>query len=72
MTNAEFTRTLARVLGRPAVMHMPRKALELLVGEMANAALLASAFVVPRVLESAGFRFRSPVLEPALNRLLGR
>jgi len=72
VTNAEFTRTLARVLGRPAILHMPAFALRLLAGEMANEALLASARVVPERLEKGGFRFEDGEIEPALRKLLAR
>ena len=72
VTNAEFTRTLARVLGRPAILHMPAFVLRLLAGEMANEALLASARVVPELLEKGGFRFEDAELEPALRKLLAR
>ena len=72
VTNAEFTRTLARVLGRPAILHMPAFALRLLAGEMANEALLASARVLPERLEKGGFRFEEMELEPALRKLLER
>jgi uncharacterized protein len=72
VTNAEFTRTLARVLGRPAILHMPAFALRLLAGEMADEALLASARVVPERLEKEGFRFEDAELEPALRKLLAR
>jgi len=72
VTNAEFTRTLARVLGRPAILHMPAFALRLLAGEMANEALLASARVVPERLEKGGFRFEDAEIEPALRKLLVR
>jgi uncharacterized protein (TIGR01777 family) len=72
VTNAEFTRTLARVLGRPAILHMPAFALRLLAGEMANEALLSSARVVPERLEKEGFRFEDAEIEPALRKLLAR
>ena len=35
-TNAEFAATLGRVLARPAIIPVPRVALELLFGEMAE------------------------------------
>lgn len=72
VTNAEFTRTLARVLGRPAILHMPAFALRLLAGEMANEALLASARVLPEQLAKGGFRFEDAEIEPALRKLLAR
>lgn len=70
VTNAEFTRSLGMVLGRPAVLPVPTFALELLFGEMAGEALLGSQRVLPRRLEETGYAFRDPVLLPALRRLL--
>jgi uncharacterized protein (TIGR01777 family) len=72
VTNAEFTRTLARVLRRPAVIPVPGFALTALFGEMAQAELLGSKRVVPAVLEAAGFIFVLPRLEDALRHTLGR
>lgn len=69
--NAGFTETLARVLARPALLPVPAVALRLAFGEMADALLLASQRVEPAVLETAGYRFRLPALEPALRHLLG-
>jgi uncharacterized protein (TIGR01777 family) len=71
-TNAEFTRILGRVLGRPTVARVPAFALRLAVGEMADAALLASTRVRPARLLESGYRFRYPDLEGALRHLLGR
>ena len=72
VTNAEFASTLGRVLARPALVPVPRFALELLFGEMADAALLASQRVMPGVLRAAGFSFELPTLEQALRAALGR
>ncbi len=47
MTNAVFTKTLGRVLGRPTVAPVPAFALRLALGEMADATLLASTRVRP-------------------------
>lgn len=70
--NAEFAKTLGRVLGRPALLPVPALALKLLFGEMADAALLASSRVAPAVLEQSGYTFRYPNLEVALRHLLGK
>lgn len=70
VTNATFTRTLARVLRRPAPFVAPPSLLRLLLGEIADAGLLASARVVPERLLSLGFVFRDPQLEQALRRVL--
>ncbi len=72
VTNAEFTRILARVLSRPAVLPIPAFAARLAFGEMADALLLASARVAPRRLEESGYRFRHPELERALRHLLAK
>jgi uncharacterized protein (TIGR01777 family) len=72
VTNAEFTRTLGRVLGRPTFFPVPAAALRLATGEMGEQTLLASQRAVPAVLLRAGYRFRHPELEGALRAVLGR
>jgi uncharacterized protein (TIGR01777 family) len=69
-TNADFTRTLGRVLSRPTIFPMPAFAARLVFGEMADALLLSSQKVEPTVLENRGFAFYWPRLEPALEHLL--
>lgn len=64
--NEEFTRSLARVLSRPALARVPALAIELLFGEMGRATLLASQRVHPRRLMNARFEFGCPTLEQAL------
>ncbi len=70
VTNAEFTRTLARVLHRPARFHVPAFLLRALFGRMADECVLASARVLPQQLEASGYRFRHPELESALRHVL--
>jgi uncharacterized protein (TIGR01777 family) len=72
VTNAVFTKTLGRVLGRPTVAPVPAFALRLAFGEMADAALLSSTRVRPERLQASGYRFRFPDLEGALRHVLGR
>jgi uncharacterized protein (TIGR01777 family) len=72
VTNAEFTTTLARVLHRPAVLHVPAFAPRLVLGEFADEMLFASIRVRPARLLETGYRFRFPELEPALRHTLGR
>jgi uncharacterized protein (TIGR01777 family) len=67
---AEFARTLGRVLRRPAFLPAPAFALRLLLGELANE-LLTSARLEPARLREEGFAFQDPELEPALRRELG-
>jgi uncharacterized protein (TIGR01777 family) len=69
VTNAEFTRVLASTLHRPALIPVPRFAINLLYGEMAQI-LFQSQRAVPRAAESAGFRFKYPELGAALADVL--
>ena len=57
VTNREFTRALAGVVGRPAWVPAPAFGLRLLVGEMADAVLLGSTRAVPRRLQVLGHEF---------------
>lgn len=66
VTNAQFTRTLAKALHRPALMPVPAFALKLLPGNMAEEMFLMSSRVLPQRLLDAGFRFRFPKLDDAL------
>lgn len=71
-TNAEFTRALAHVLARPALLPVPSFALAMVMGpELSRALLLSSQRVKPAVLERTGFRFADGSLAAALRRLFG-
>ncbi len=71
--NAQFTKTLGRVLGRPTFLAAPRFALALVLGrELATELLLGSLRVLPARLEASGYAFRHPDLEGALRHALGR
>ncbi len=72
VTNRSFTKTLGRVLRRPTIIPVPRVALRLVFGELADAGILASTRMVPERLRASGFEFRHTQLEPALRHLLGR
>lgn len=69
VTNAEFTSALAKAMRRPAIFPIPKPALKLLFGEMADV-LFESQRVMPKQTQAAGFQFRYPVIEPALQQLL--
>jgi uncharacterized protein (TIGR01777 family) len=69
--NAEFTKTLANAMHRPALFPAPAFALRLALGEMADALLLASQRVLPKKLESLGYRFLHADLKSALGTILG-
>ena len=70
VTNAEFTRTLARTLHRPAVLPLPAPALRLIFGALANETLLASQRVIPARLQQSGYAFAHPDLQSALDAAL--
>jgi len=72
VTNAEFTKTLGKVLRRPTIFPLPGFAARLLFGEMAEELLLASTRVAPAKLDDTGYRFAYPELETALRHILGR
>jgi uncharacterized protein (TIGR01777 family) len=68
--NAEFTKTLGRVLSRPTIFPVPAFGARLAFGEMADALLLSSQRVEPSVLQKKGFQFGWPILEIALRHVL--
>ena len=68
VTNRDFTRTLGRVLRRPAVFHAPAFVLKIGLGELADM-LLTGQRVLPSAAEEMGFRFAYRELEPALGSL---
>ena len=72
MTNAEYTKVLGKVLGRPTVLPLPASAARIMLGEVADALLLASQRMRPAKLEATSYAFRYPQLEGALRHLLGR
>jgi uncharacterized protein len=65
VTNSEFTRTLARLLHRPAVLPAPAFALKAVLGGFAGD-ILSSQRVAPGQLLAAGYEFRYPQLDDAL------
>jgi uncharacterized protein (TIGR01777 family) len=70
VTNAEFTRTLASVLSRPAVFPVPAFVVKLAFGEMGETALLGSQRVEPAQLLGSGYPFRFNELQASLTALL--
>ncbi len=71
VTNAEFTKTLGKVLWRPTLFTVPAFGARLAFGEMADELLLASQRVKPARLVSTGYPFIYPHLEWALRHVLG-
>lgn len=71
--NTEYTKTLARVLKRPAFIPVPSLGPKVLLGEEGSQELAeASQNVVPTKLQRVNHRFRQPDLEGSLRHQLGR
>ncbi len=70
VTNAEFTKTLASVLSRPAIFPMPAFAVKLIFGEMGETVLLGSQRVEPSRLITSGYPFRFKTLRESLENIL--
>jgi len=70
VTNAEFTRTLASALSRPAIFPMPVFAVKLAFGEMGETVLLGSQRVEPAQLVTSGYPFRFAELRASLENVL--
>jgi hypothetical protein len=71
VTNSELSRTLGRVLKRPAFLPVPALALKALYGDMAEIVVTGQR-AVPARLDELGYHFRYPELEPALRDVLDR
>lgn len=71
VTNADFSKILGRVMGRPSLLPVPEFALKLLLGEV-SALVLEGRPVSVRKLETLGFTFRFPMLEAAMRDILKR
>jgi uncharacterized protein (TIGR01777 family) len=69
-TNAEFTRTVAALMHRPALFPVPAFVLKMILGQMAEETLLASQRAIPEALRQAGFSFTKPTLRESLARFV--
>ena len=65
-SQAQFARILAKAMRRPLFFKMPVFLIRLLFGEMGECLLLKGQRVIPKRLLDAGFQFRYPTLEKAL------
>ncbi len=68
--NAEFARTLASVLSRPAIFPLPAFAVKLVFGQMGEEVLLGSQKVEASKLISSGYPFRFRELRASLESVL--
>jgi uncharacterized protein (TIGR01777 family) len=73
VTNAEFTKVLASVLKRPAIVPVPTFAPKILLGgELADALLFTGQRVIPAALNASGYTFKHTTLESAFRSLLSK
>ena len=73
VTNAEFTKVLASVLKRPAIVPVPTFAPKILLGgELADALLFTGQRVIPAALNASGYMFKHTTLESAFRSLLSK
>ncbi len=72
-TNAEFTKTLGRVLRRPSAIPTPLAPLRAVYGrELVEHLLIEGQRVLPARLRATGYAFAWPDLEGALRKILGK
>ena len=73
VTNAEFTKVLASVLKRPAIVPVPTFAPKIVLGgELADALLFTGQRVIPAALNASGYMFKHTTLESAFRSLLSK
>ena len=70
VTNKEFTKTLGRVLKRPAIAPMPENIVKILFGQMGDELMIQGQPVIPQKLQQQGFQFKYDDLHSALFQLL--
>lgn len=68
VTNKEFSKTLGKILNRPAFFSVPEFALKVIVGELAEF-LTASQRVYPEKLTGLDFSFRYPDIASAISNI---
>ena len=70
VSNAEFSSALGRALHRPSLIPVPPPVLRVMLGEMADVALLRGAHVVPKRTLDLGYKFRYERIDEALGSIL--
>ncbi|MEO0509225.1 MAG: TIGR01777 family oxidoreductase [Verrucomicrobiota bacterium] len=70
VTNAEFTKALGKVLGRPTIFPLPTAIVKTLFGEMGNETILSNLKVIPAKLTALDFQWNFPDIESALRNTL--
>ncbi len=70
ISNRTLTKTLGKILHRPTIFFAPAWLLKMVLGQMADEMLLASARVLPQRLQQSGFKFEYASIAKALEDLL--
>lgn len=70
VTNKQFSKTLGKVLKRPALFPMPAFMVKILFGQMGEELLLSGLNVVPAKLQQADYHFKYSRLEEALKTIV--
>lgn len=69
VTNAEFTIALGQAINRPTALPVPEFAVKAMFGEMGKTLLLGGAKVLPKKLSDAGYPFKYPSIDKALEHI---
>ncbi len=72
VSNRDFTRALAKALGRPAIFPVPAIMIKLLFGQMGEETILSDLQVYPKKLLEHGYEFRHQSLSDSLQKMLYR
>ena len=72
VSNRDFTRALAKALGRPAIFPVPAMVIKLLFGQMGVETILSDLQVYPKKLIEHGYKFRHQSLSDSLPEILYR
>ena len=67
VTNAEFSKTFAKALNRPAFFTVPEAAINTVLGAERGAMLLEGPKVIPKRTLESGYKFKYPDLKSACN-----
>lgn len=70
ITNAHFTKALGKQLKRPTIFSVPSFVIKILFGEMGETLLLKGQRVLPKQLQQAGFIFKYPKIDEALENII--
>jgi uncharacterized protein (TIGR01777 family) len=69
VSNREFSKALGRAVHRPSLIPVPAWALRIVVGEIANVALVTGQRAIPEHATRMGFVFRYPTIDEAMTAL---